>query len=387
MTGLDPSSLDPARIIRDSNGHPTTLIAPTQLKRTGKSPKFATGGGTHSILVRNGRAFAWGKNHGYECGQGHSDDIVKPTKLITGRKGELRGWVWAGAGHQFGMLASHTRNTQRWDRSLNELRSPASATDGRAGPPEQYAFSSSVSDETRPSGESPAWGRDWRAGPSGRRGESSSVASRARSYGRSREPIDPRIVSGNRPFSREREGPLRLMGDEPSPEVELQPGSGSPQSSIKRPKPVGPVVGRRSTGPGRPRHIMELRLGIPMPLDYSERSLGAMTSSPPTPPDSQRDAGIQWEPLGTDIAELDSAMLGWGPESHRKEPKRMQEEEEAPCYAYRRLERLPARTSPTPMARRRRQSPPQSAKASNRHSATEERQHIVCTLRQPPPQI
>lgn len=78
VTGLDPNSLDPAKIIRESDGRPVMSITPTQLKRAAKSPTFATGGRTHSILVRNGRAFSWGKNHVYECGQGHTGNIVKP---------------------------------------------------------------------------------------------------------------------------------------------------------------------------------------------------------------------------------------------------------------------------------------------------------------------
>lgn len=230
MTGLDPNSLDPAKIIRDSDGHLVMLIAPTQLKRAAKSPTFATGGRTHNILVQNGRAFSWGKNHVYECGQGHTGDIVKPAKLITAREGELRHWVWAGAGHQFGILASHTRNTQRWERSRNELRSPASATDGQAGPPEENASSGSVSDES---------GRDGQAETSSGNAESSSVASGARSYERSSEPIDPRIVGGNIPVPKERKGPLRLMGDEERPELELQPGPRGPRSRSPRPIAVG----------------------------------------------------------------------------------------------------------------------------------------------------
>lgn len=412
MTGLDPKSLDPTKIIWDSDGHPVILITPTKIKRAATSPTFATGGRTLNILVRNGRAFSWGKNNDYECGQGHTGDIVKPTKLITAREGELRDWVWAGAGNQFGMLASHTRNTQRWERSRNELRSPASATDGQAGPPDENASSSSVSDETRPSGESPASGRDGQAEPSSGNAESSSVASRARSYERSSEPIDPRIVSGNIQVPKERDGPLRLMGDEGRPELELQPGPRSPCSRSPEPRVEGPEVGGRLTGPGRPRPIMEVRPGKAMPPGYSGRSLGAMTPSPPTPPGPQRDAEIQWGPRSGDIVELDAAMPGWGPENLRyspnegnrpiddfrkDEPERMREEGERPRNASPRLRQLSAQISPTPNrppaaggtqanARRRSQSPPQSPPAPKRISAPEEQQDIVRTRRQPSPQ-
>lgn len=412
MTGLDPNSLDPAKITRDPGGHPVMLIAPTQLKRAAKSPTFATGGRTHNILVGNGRAFSWGKNHVYECGQGHTGDIVKPTKLITAREGELRDWVWGGAGQQFGMLASHTRNTQRWERSRNELRSPASATDGQAGPPEENASSSSVSDETRSSEESLASGRDGQAEPSSGNAEPSSVASRARSYERSSEPIDPRIVSGNISVPKERESPLRLMGDEERPELELQPGPRSPRSRSSRPRVVGPVVGRRLTGPGRPRPIMEVRPGTSIPPGYSERSLGAMTPSPPTPPGPQRDAEIQWGPRRGDIDELDAAMPGWGLENRRysshkgnrpiddflkDEPEIMREKEERPRDASPRFRQLSAQTSPTlnrppaaggtqAIARRRSQSPPQPPPAPKRLPAPEEPQDIERTRRQPSPQ-
>lgn len=294
MTGLDPNSLDPAKIIRDSDGHPVTLIAPTRLKlkRAAKSPTFATGGRTHNILVRNGEALSWGKNHVYECGQGHRGVIVKPKELITAREGKQRHWVWAGAGHQFGMLASHTRNTQRWERSRNELRSPASATDGQAGPPEENASSSSVSDETRPSGESPASGRDGQVESSSGNAESSSVASRARSYERSSEPMDHRVVSGNIPVPKEQEGPLRLMGDEERPhddnlivsppkadeerpECEREPGPGP--GPLSRPRVVRPVIVRTE---GRRIILGQVQ---PIPLSWDGRPPGAMTPSPPTP--------------------------------------------------------------------------------------------------------
>lgn len=256
MTGLDPRSLDPASITRDSNGHPATLIAPTQLfKRAAKYPTFATGGRTHSILVQNRDAFSWGKNHVYECGQGHTDDIIRPKQLITGRERELRDWVWAGAGHQFGMLASHTRitqswershnelrspalgtdghqfdmlashtrNTQRWDRSRNELRSPTSATGGQAGPPEENDSSSSVSVEISLSGESLTADKDGQAEPSS--GHVKSMDIRAKSYERPSEPMDSRIVSGNRRFPAEREEPSRQQNSVSGGRLPLAPAA------------------------------------------------------------------------------------------------------------------------------------------------------------------
>lgn len=169
MTGLDPNSLDPADFIADSDDEqPLILITPTQVTRVAKSPTFVAGGRTHNILVRtdNGRAFSWGENHVYQCGQGHTDDVVKPGQLIIAREDRQRDWVWAGAGYQFGMLASHTVNTLRWERSRNEPGSPASVTDGQAGPPKEITSSSSGSNGTMPSGESPASARDGQAEPS-----------------------------------------------------------------------------------------------------------------------------------------------------------------------------------------------------------------------------
>lgn len=160
ITGHDPDSLDPADFIRKSDGRPMILITPTQVTRVAKSPTFAAGGRTNSILVRtdNGRAFSWGENNVYQCGQGHTDDVVKPERLITAREDRQIDWVWAGAGHQFGMLASQTRNTLRWERSRNEPGSPASAMDGQAGPPKENTSSSSLSDGTGPSRELSAQG-------------------------------------------------------------------------------------------------------------------------------------------------------------------------------------------------------------------------------------
>lgn len=201
MTGLDPNSLDPADFIADSDDQkPVILITPTQVTRVAKSPTFAAGGRTHNILVRtdNGRAFSWGENHVYQCGQGDTDNVVKPGQLIIAREDRQRDWVWAGAGHQFGMLASHTVNTLRWERSRNEPGSPASVLDGQAGPPKGNNSSSSASDGTMPSGESPAPARDGQAEPSSGNAEYSSVVNQTRLSEGSGGSKVPGIIDGAR---------------------------------------------------------------------------------------------------------------------------------------------------------------------------------------------
>lgn len=202
MTGLDPDSLDPADFIADpDDGQPAILITPTQVTRVEKSPTFAAGGRTHNILVHidNRRAFSWGENHVYQCGQGHTDNVVKPAQLIIAREDRQRDWVWAGAGNHFGMLASHTVNTLSWKRSRNELGSPASVLHGKAGPLLENISSSLASDGTMPSGESQASTRDGQAEPSSRNAESSSVINQTRIFEGSGGSTAPGIADGARP--------------------------------------------------------------------------------------------------------------------------------------------------------------------------------------------
>lgn len=379
MTGHDPNSLDPAEFIRNSDEWPVILITPTQIMRVAKSPTFAAGGRTHSILVRtdNGRAFSWGENHLYQCGQGHTDDVVEPKRLITAREDRQRDWVWAGAGHQFGMLAAHTRNTMRWERSRNEPGSPASAMDGQAGSPKENASSIFVSDETRSSGESPASAQ---VEPSRGRSESNSVASRTRHSGGSGGSTAPGTVDGARtpraqvgmrepefgrmtPREREifSEGPLTLPGHERIRESTPGPGeprSGSPKEIFRditnravnyggsgRPTTPGPASpegtlesqsGRTEPGSGRLRYSrggLGAALGVPSPRRLTgpgsssptiEMRRGRSMSpnhterilgpmTPSPPPDPQRDT----TEIQWTTPRADLAEPGWGPQNRR----------------------------------------------------------------------
>nr|POF14307.1 protein pim1 [Quercus suber] len=106
--GLDVSKLsldDPTKITVDDRGKPRILLEPTALP----IPKCvdATAGPDHCIAVtQDGKAYSWGFNVNYQCGQGTDDDILV-AKLINGKAVRDVNICWAGAGGQYSMLASY----------------------------------------------------------------------------------------------------------------------------------------------------------------------------------------------------------------------------------------------------------------------------------------
>ncbi|KAL1965400.1 hypothetical protein VTN77DRAFT_5837 [Rasamsonia byssochlamydoides] len=105
--GLDTSQLpidDPKKVISSENGKPRILLEPTALPIAGCV--YAAAGSDHNILVTaEGKAYSWGFNANYQCGQGSSDDVPIAT-LINNSAVREKKLCWAGAGGQFSMLAA-----------------------------------------------------------------------------------------------------------------------------------------------------------------------------------------------------------------------------------------------------------------------------------------
>lgn len=94
---------DPDKVIVE-RGRPRILLQPTPLPISGCV--YAAAGPDHNIVITSdGKAFSWGFNGNYQCGQGTDDDIPLAT-LIDNSAVRNKKLSWAGAGGQYSMLAS-----------------------------------------------------------------------------------------------------------------------------------------------------------------------------------------------------------------------------------------------------------------------------------------
>ena len=106
--GLDISTLptnDPGMIVCDDRNKPRILLVPTALAV--RDVAHCASGPEHNVIVtKEGRSYSWGFNANYQCGIPVDDDIPEP-RLMKGRHIREKELVWAGAGGQYGMVASH----------------------------------------------------------------------------------------------------------------------------------------------------------------------------------------------------------------------------------------------------------------------------------------
>lgn len=104
--GLDTSALltnNPDEVISE-RGKPRILIQPTALPISGSA--FAAAGSDHNILITSeGKAYSWGFNTNYQCGQGPDMDEVWVATLIDNVAVRDKNLTWAGAGGQYSLLA------------------------------------------------------------------------------------------------------------------------------------------------------------------------------------------------------------------------------------------------------------------------------------------
>ena len=107
--GVDSGVLanqDEKIVLRDARGKPRALLTPTKLPIPGRCV-FAAAGSDHSIVLNHsGKAFSFGFNVSYQCGQGNEDDILVPTMIDNTAVRGAR-ICWAGAGGQYSMLAAY----------------------------------------------------------------------------------------------------------------------------------------------------------------------------------------------------------------------------------------------------------------------------------------
>ena len=106
--GLDIDKLllgDPDKVLVD-HGRPRILLQPTSLPLSGCV--YVAAGSDHNIVITSdGKAYSWGFNANYQCGQGSSDDEISMASLIKGPVIDDKKMSWAGAGGQYSMLGSN----------------------------------------------------------------------------------------------------------------------------------------------------------------------------------------------------------------------------------------------------------------------------------------
>lgn len=104
--GLDIKKLpldDPNKVL-SAHGKARILLQPTSLDLLGCV--YPAAGSDHNIvLTSDGKAYSWGFNTNYQCGQGHDDDISVATLIQCSAINDKK-LSWAGAGGQYSMLAS-----------------------------------------------------------------------------------------------------------------------------------------------------------------------------------------------------------------------------------------------------------------------------------------
>jgi regulator of chromosome condensation len=104
--GIDISTLpinDPKLIVSE-RGKPRILLEPTALPIIGCT--YVAAGSDHNILITSGgKAYSWGFNANYQCGQGPKDDDITIATLIDNSAVRQKRLSWAGAGGQYSMIA------------------------------------------------------------------------------------------------------------------------------------------------------------------------------------------------------------------------------------------------------------------------------------------
>jgi regulator of chromosome condensation len=112
QAGVDLKTLpmdDPTQVIVD-RGKPRILLKPHQVDVPTGS--YVAAGSDHNLAITTeGKAYSWGFNVNYQCGQGNNDDIEIAT-LIDNTAVREQKLTWAGAGGQYSMLASFYNEPQ-----------------------------------------------------------------------------------------------------------------------------------------------------------------------------------------------------------------------------------------------------------------------------------
>jgi Regulator of chromosome condensation (RCC1) repeat len=170
--GLDISRLDPDFVMLNRKGEEVVLTEPTIIMPSDFFNKVALGP-RHGIGVMNtGRAFSWGDNMFYQIGHKTNFPVKVDPLRITNPYIQHEKFVWAGAGEEYGMLATKyvyrpaeprkppevviqdpgpsLQGGRGYTTSISSRGSPTPSPMRPASPPAAEASSSSSSSQQRP---------------------------------------------------------------------------------------------------------------------------------------------------------------------------------------------------------------------------------------------
>jgi regulator of chromosome condensation len=106
--GIDFAQLpvaDDTKVVSDERDRPRILLEPTAIPGI-VCEYVAAASDTNLAITKGGKAYSWGFNANYQCGQGHEED-VKVATMIDNTAVRDKKLVWAGAGGQYSMFAAH----------------------------------------------------------------------------------------------------------------------------------------------------------------------------------------------------------------------------------------------------------------------------------------
>lgn len=105
QAGMKVDTLPSSDTIKDERGNVRILKHPTFVPAIGDAT-YGCAGSRHTIAVaRDGKAYSWGTNNTYQCGQGNDDDVEVATHIDnTAVRGKQLNW--AGASAQFSALTA-----------------------------------------------------------------------------------------------------------------------------------------------------------------------------------------------------------------------------------------------------------------------------------------
>lgn len=97
---------DATKVVLDDRGRPRILLQPT-LVPIGNCMHVAAGSDHCIAVTADGRAYSWGLNATFQCGQGNVEDDILVAKLIESKDIKGKKICWAGGGGQYSALASY----------------------------------------------------------------------------------------------------------------------------------------------------------------------------------------------------------------------------------------------------------------------------------------
>ena len=107
QTGIDADSIPEENFFVDAEGNKNDrlLMVPTLVPNVKRAVHVAAGTDSSMAVTSDGKAYTWGFSENYQTGQGTTDDVEEAT-LVDNTAVRDKKLVWAGAGGQYGVLAS-----------------------------------------------------------------------------------------------------------------------------------------------------------------------------------------------------------------------------------------------------------------------------------------